>query len=224
MGFEPISINIKDIRRFTEIAYIIDSPRFIKEADKIRKRYNITQPLRNNNIQQWTLANIPKKKIPALFEEITDLLTFFGYDSNYQDVFEKAVFGGNIEDGDYESTALINFSKLPPFLKYERTLLFGIIITPQTDKEDIIKAFNRYKKIEKELQSSPDSYSSTDKRVDKKNEIERDRKWYWKKINGMTYRQIAKEEGIKDEDFYPDNKFRIKEGFSSYKKKLLGSE
>lgn len=224
MNFEPININIKDLRRFTEVAYIIDSPLFIKEAEKIRKKYSITQPLRNNNLQQWTLTNIPKKKIPELFREITDLRIFFSYDSNYQDVFEKVVLGGDIEDDDYESTILVNFSKLPPFLKYERTLFFGIILTPQTDKKDVVKAFNRYKKIEKELQSSPDSYSLTDKRVDKRNAIKRDRKWYWKKTNEMTYRQIAKEEGIEDKDFYPDNKFMIKEAVISYKKKLLGSK
>jgi hypothetical protein len=220
MNFEPINISIKDIRCFTEIAYIIDSPLFIREADKIRKRYNITQPLRNNNIQQWTLVNIPKKKIQALFKEITDLLTFFSYDSNYQDVFEKAVFGCDIEASDYQSTHLVNFANLPPYLKYEKSILFGIIITPQTDKDDVVKAFKRYKQIEKELQSSPDSYSSTSERIDKRTEIERDRNGYWKRINKLTYWQIAQADGISRDDFKAFYKNRIREAIKSYKQKL----
>jgi hypothetical protein len=44
MDFEPINIKIKDAKLFTEIAYVIDNPSFIKEADKIRKKYKITAP------------------------------------------------------------------------------------------------------------------------------------------------------------------------------------
>jgi hypothetical protein len=97
-------------------------------------------------------------------------------------------------------------------------------LTPQTDEKDVVAIFKRYQKIQKELNSNEETFSSTDKRIDEKTNVKRDRKWYWKKISGMTYRQIAKEEGIGDEDFYPDNKFKIKEAVLSYKKKLLGSK
>ncbi len=147
MSFEPINIKINDLRRFSEIAYLVDSSLFIKEAIKIRQKYQITKPLGNEDIQQWALVNVPKQKIPFLFEEITDLGTLFGYDSNYQIVFEKAVLGGIIEDIDYKNTLLVNFSKLPSFLTNQRTQAFGILLTPQTDEKDVVATFKRYQKI-----------------------------------------------------------------------------
>lgn len=226
VAFEPININInrEDLRRFTEVAFIIDNPSFVKEATKIRKKYKITKPMKDDDIQQWTLTNIPRGKIPLLFKEITDLRIFFSYDSNYQTVFEKAVFGGVIEDSDYKNTLLLNFAKLPSFLTYLPTQIFGILLTPQTDKKDVATAFKRYQEIQKELNSNEETYASTDKRIDERTEIERDRKWYWKKGRKMKYRQIFKEEGGKDEDFYPNNKAKIKEAILSYKKKLLGQK
>lgn len=222
MTFEPINIDIKDLRRFTEVAYIIDSPLFIKEAKRIRKKYKITYPLRKNNLQQWTLANVPEKEIKNLFQEITDLRIFFSYDSNYQDVFEKAVLGGNVNEEDFGNTSLINFAKLPPFLSHLVSHNFAILLTPQTDKKDVFAAYKQYRSILKEFQSESGTHNPRDKRIDQRNEIERDRRWYWKKENGMKYREIAKEEGIKDEDFYPNYKSMLKEAILSYKKRLIG--
>jgi len=86
--------------------------------------------------------NVPEEKISDFYKDITDLRIFFGYDSNYEVVFEKAVLGCNIKDGDYQSTSLINFAKLPNYLTEINTQVFGILLTPQTDKKDIIEAFN----------------------------------------------------------------------------------
>lgn len=220
MNFEPIEIKIKDTRLMTEIAYAIDRPLFVERANKIRRKYKIITPLRNGNYRGWMMSHIGEKNIPKFYKEITDLRFFFGYDTNYQEVFEKAVLGCDIDEGDYQSTHLVNFANLPPYLKYEKSILFGIIVTPQTDKKDVRKAFERYKQIEKELQSSPDSYSSTDERIDKRTKIERDRKWYWKRAGGMGYRRIAHEEGVSDIDYYTQYKDLIREAIKSYKEKL----
>lgn len=220
MSFEPINIKIKDPRRFSEIAYLIDSPLFIKEATKIREKYKVTKPMGNEDIQQWILINIPRKKIPLLFEEITDLGTLFGYDSNYQTVFEKAVLGGIIEDTDYKSTLLVNFSKLPSFLTNQRTQAFGILLTPQTDEKDVVATFKRYQKIQKELNSNVETFSSTDKRIDKRTEIERDRKWYWEHQHTKTYWQIAQTDGISRDRFEDSYKDMIAKAIKSYRQKL----
>jgi len=220
MSFEPINIKIKDPRRFSEIAYLTDSPLFIKEATKIRSKYKITDPIKDADIQQWALTHIPKGKIPLLFGEISDLLTLFSYDSNYLTIFEKAVLGGVIEDADYKNTSLVNFSKLPSFLTNQRTQAFGILLTPQTDEKDVVATFKQYQKIQKELNSSEETFSSTDKRIDKRMEIERDREWYWKHINKQTYWQIAQSDGVNRDQFEDFVKDRIAKAIKSYKQKL----
>lgn len=176
--------------------------------------------MKDEDVQQWTLANISRKKIPHLFKEISDLRVFLCYDSNYQTVFEKAILGGTIEDSDYKSTLLINFAKLPAFLKYPPSQNFGILLTPQTDKKDVVTAFRRYQAIQKELNSDIETYISTDKRIDKRAEIERDRSWYWRQKNGQTYWQIAQADGISRDDFEDFYKDRIAKAVKSYKQKL----
>lgn len=220
MSFEPINIKIKDPRQFSEIAYLVDSPLFFKEANKIREKYKITRPMGNENTQQWALTNIPKEKIPLLFNEIANLVTFFSYDSNYLAIFEKAVLGGVIEDADYKNTLLVNFSKLPSLLTNQRTQGFGILLTPQTDEKDVVATFKQYQKIQKELNSNKDTFVSTDKRIDKRMEIERDREWYWKQKNKQTYWQIARSDGVSRDQFEDFVKDRIVKAIKSYKQKL----
>jgi len=220
MNFEPINISFNDLRRYTEIAYIVDRPSIIKEAKKIRKKYNITKPMRDDGIQYWTLKNIPRKRIPELFKDIVDMRMYFGYDSNYSDVFERTVFGGDISDDDYQSTILVNFVNLPPFIKYEKVPLYGIVLTSQTDKKDVVKAFDRYKQIERNFQLSEDTYSSTDERIDEQTEIKRNRNWYWKRQHKISYWQIAQSEGVSRDNFNDYHKDRIAKAVKSYKQKL----
>lgn len=220
MNFEPININIKDSRRFAEVAFVIDSPHFVKRAREIRGRYGINKPIGKEDVQQWVLANISKEKTQALFEEITALRISLSCDSHYQTVFEKAVLGGNIQDIDYKNTILINFAKLPSFLTYLPTQAFGILLTPQTSENNIKSAYKKYRQILQEFQSSPDTFSLRDNKISDREKIDRDRKWYWKKEKGIKYRQIAKESGIDDESFYTQYKDVIREAIKSYKEML----
>jgi len=128
--FEPVEIKITNLKEYTDIAFVIDSPLFIGEAKKIRRKYGVAKPLRSGNYQHWLMINLGRKKIPVFYKEIEDLRLFLGFESNYQDVFENAVLGCNITDGDYRTTRLINFSKLPPFLEYGKALVWAILVTP----------------------------------------------------------------------------------------------
>ncbi|MBU0708816.1 hypothetical protein KJ596_03655 [Patescibacteria group bacterium] len=221
-GFEPIQINIKDLRAFTEVAYLIDRPSFIREAKKIREEYGIIQPLQERDYRQWLMHNVGEKMIPSFYRDLEDMRHFCQYESHYDTVFELAVLGCSIRDSDYKHTCLISFLKLPYYLKDSDTQNFAILLTPQTDKKDVISAYKRYKKILEELQSSPDTYCYIDRRIDKRSEIERDRKWYWKRVEGKSYWQIAKEEGVSDRETYDSfYKDRIVKAIKSYKDKLL---
>jgi len=220
MSFEPININISDPKLYADVAFAIDNILFIKEANKIRKRYKITAPFRNDNYQDWIVTHLGKDNIPKLFKDITDLRLFIGFDSNYQNVFEKAVLGCDIYDGDYEIVELINLSKQPSHITNTPSTLFAMTLTPQTRKKDIAKTFRHYKKITKQLQSEPDSYSQNDEPVDSRDNIKRDRNWYWKRVRDKTYRQIARESGINEVDFYTSYKYTIREAINAYKKKV----
>jgi len=62
MSFEPVNIKIKDTRSYTEIAYIIDRPLFIKEAKKLREKYGIKKPLGKVEPREWFTRIMSLKK------------------------------------------------------------------------------------------------------------------------------------------------------------------
>jgi len=139
MSFEPINININDPKLFADVAFAVDNVLFIKEANKIRKRYKITSPLRNGNYQDWVITHLNKDYIHKLFKDITDLRLFFGLDSNYQTVFEKAVLGCDIYEEDYKNTELIYLPQPPSHITDTPSTLFALTLTPQTRKKEWIK-------------------------------------------------------------------------------------
>lgn len=220
-GFEPAKIKIKDFKKYTDIAFIIDSPIFIKEAKKIRKKYGISKPFGLNNYQHWLITNLGKKTIRVFYKKIKDLRMSMGLETNYQDVFEKAVLGCEITDVDYVATQLINFSKLPSFVTYKTYFIWAILITSQTKKKDVLEAFGKYKEAMRKVQASPDTHYRADEYNKIRKEVDRDRKWYWKVRKGMTYRQIARQDGISGDDFNRSVKDLIVKAVKAYRKNLF---
>lgn len=210
MNFEPIEIKINDCKPYADVALAIDSPFFINEANKIRKEYGIKTPLRQNYWQLWVDKNIIQKKgirpVSELFSKITEIRAKMILTVNYQPVFEKAVFGCDIEENDYQTTQLINFQQLPHYLDNRLPIseLYAILLTPQTRKKDVDKLYKKYTELMKKFKEDVETEIFFNKKKDYQGEIVRDRKWYWKK-KGKTYLEIAQEDkercGIDPEDY-----------------------
>ena len=147
MNFEPINIKVRDLKSYADIALAIDSPFFMTEANLIRKEYGIINPLRQKDWREWVDLNIIQKKgkkvVAKLFSKITEIIARMILTSNYQLVFEKAVFGCDIEEKDYQSTQLINFLKLPYHLDKRLPIseLYAILLTPQSRKKDVERLY-----------------------------------------------------------------------------------
>lgn len=199
MNFEPINIKVSDLKSYVDIALAIDSPFFITEANLIRKEYGITNPLRQKDWREWIDINIIQKKgekaVAGLFSKITEIRARMILTPNYQVVFEKAVFGCDIEDGDYETTLLINFQKLPEYLDYKLPIseMYAILLTPQTRKMDLEKLYDKYLLIMSQFREGEKTKILFDKSKDYQGQIKRDRKWYWEKVDGKNELQIAED-------------------------------
>ena len=190
MNFEPISIKVNDLKSYVDIALAIDSPFFIIEANLIRKKYGIINPLRQKDWREWVDLNIIQKKkekvVAKLFSKITEIRARMILTSNYQLVFEKAVFGCDIEEEDYQSTQLINFFKLPYHLDKRLPIseLYAILLTPQTRKKDVNRLYKEYKELMNKFKKDVNTKALFNDKKDYQVEIERDRGWYWEKVNG----------------------------------------
>jgi hypothetical protein len=224
MEFEPIEIDIDDLRLHSEIAYLIDSPLFIEKADELRKKYSLNQPFGSESYKYWFLKVLKKNKASKFLKDIIILRQSFGYGSNYQEIFKRAVLGCDIRDSDYQNTSLINFSELPFYLTHLKNYDFGILITPQSDKKDVDKIFNQYKRMIKAFRTHElTSICQADRRIDGKSGIKEVRKWYWYKKHhpNVKYKQIAITTGITSEEYKKFNYGKImKESLRIYKEKL----
>jgi len=223
--FEPINIKIKHPKLFADVAFAIDSPYFVKQAQDIRKKYGIIAPLKEKDCYSWVVKNIAKKKgrktARKLFDEIDEIRFGMNLTVNYGNVFVKAVFGCNIENYDYEPTYLINFQDPPKYFYYtlSKSELYAIVLTPQSRKKDVDKLFKEYKKIMETMKKDPEARDIFDDYKDTQGNIERDRKWYWRK-KGKTYLEIAQEDkerrGIDSEDY----KETVRKAIKAYEKFL----
>lgn len=163
MNFEPIEIKISDIELFGEVALTIDNQDFIASTNRIRKKYGIKKPFRNNDYHSWIISDIIKKKgedeAKRLFNDIDFARKDLILTDNYFNVIEKAVFGADIFDSDYESTPLVNLRKIPPYYTQGPTEegLSAVVLTPQTEEKDVMALYRkhrekleRYRKVEKQ--------------------------------------------------------------------------
>jgi len=197
--FEPININIRDLKLFADIAFAVDSPFFIKRAEVIRKRYGITSPLRKNDYHSWVIKSVidakSKKETRNLFREITEARTDINLTVNYAEVLAKAVFGCDIKEKDYKTTYLINFQDPPKYFHeyVPKSELYAIVLTPQTRKKDVEKLFRKYSDTIKTLKRDPETADIFDRYDDFKNEIKRDREWYWLRQGGLKFDEIFDE-------------------------------
>lgn len=193
MSFEPINIKIDDLKLFADVAFAIDSPYFIKGANDIRKKYEINSPLENCDYLSWVQKNLNRESSKKLFKEIEDLRFEMNLTVNYHTVFDKAIFGCDIQVGDYESTFLINFQDIPEyFLEYTpKSELYGIVLTPQTRLKDVQRVFSEYNRIMQQMKKDEEAKDIFNEYVRIKKakitDIKMVREWYW-----IMYRDLIK--------------------------------
>lgn len=181
MSFEPINIKIDDLKLFTDVALAIDSPFFINEAIELRKKHCIAESLGGGSYQTWVVEHLNEKAIKTFFKQVSEIRARMILTANYQKVFEKAVFGCNIENGDYETTMLINFQKLPDYLSYKLPIfeMYAILLSPQTRYDDVKNTFTKYEKLMASFREKVDTVNLFDYYSQSKSNIKTVREWYW---------------------------------------------
>lgn len=185
MSFEPINIEIDDLKLFADIAFAIDSPYFIKRANDIRKKYEINRPPDNCDCLCWVQKNLDRKFLKRLFKDVENLRFEMNLTVNYHTVFVKAIFGCDIQIGDYESTFLINFQDIPKyFLEYTpKSELYGIVLTPQARLEDVQQVFSEYNRIMQQMKKNEEDRDIFNDYIRikkaKLTDIKMVREWYW---------------------------------------------
>jgi len=224
MKYEPVKINIKGNRKYGDIACLMDRDDFLKKIALIRKRWKISKLIKTRRLRDWELMMQKQKKLSSFMKDVELISKHFDPLGNYFFAIYKAIICGVVSNNDYH-TAYLRF--VDNDVDVGQPTRFAIYFTADTTKEELLEVFDEFKKSVSSIRKirPVDRYyfSYGDKKPDTISNIKRDRAWYWKKKQGKTYLQIAKEDkergGIDPEDY----KETVRKAIKQYEKRLQTS-
>ena len=102
---------------------------------------------------------------------------------------------GKVTDKDYESVYInttpvgipVGISPISP--AYPWLLEFELRFSPLTKETEIVEAFRSFKNNEKSFEYYEKVWGPIPR--DRIDEVKRDRKWYWRNLDGKSYKDIA---------------------------------
>lgn len=192
-NMDRIDIEIKDNKEFGDVAFLVDKHAFLNAIEDLRKKWNIKSLSPSNKFKDWQQKLFDKgyRKYEEFEIDIRDLRIRFNRPETFDEVISYALVCGEIPDEIYNSTYYEVESGVLPERLQSKTTRVAIYITPQSQQEDVLRAFSEVKKrIFKARNDGYDAFFSLyDK--DEITNIKRDREWYWRNLEGESYKKIA---------------------------------
>lgn len=212
----------KDIY-YQELALLFDKPGFINLLPDLRRTYKVANlfsledfdeefdtHLHGDHFGEEVKVNLSKysniKQLKASFPEMYDflhikndmpemldaecnLLCFeFNRPTYFVEAIEQAIFCGAVDDKHFKPTEakVVNFGDMGAWETFERVAIF---VSPTSTYEEVKEEFRKAN----ELMKTDKRLSYYRPRVDVTPNTRKYRKWYWERIKGKTYQQIADE-------------------------------
>lgn len=206
---------------YQELALLLDKPAFINLLPDLRRTYFVSNlfsiddfdeeldtHLHDTHYQEVIKLNLTKySKINELEEQFPDLFEFIGgkndmpemldaecnlicFEFNrptyFVEAIEQAIFCGAVDDKHFKPTEanVVNFGEMGAWETFERVAIF---VSPTSTYEEVKEEFRKAK----DLMKTDKRLSYYRPRVDVTPNTRKYRDWYWERINGKTYQQIA---------------------------------
>lgn len=191
-----------DLKDYLDVAY--EKPINSKKTKKINlSKYKGVDNILEAVLFNETVFNTNKinEEMPIyqlIATEANMVCVKFNRPSHFAEVVKQAIFCGAIEEDTLRTTysKIIENDALFSTSGYFQLPQMAIFISPTTTYEELKKVFREANKLYK-----------TDKRliyyqprIDTISNIKKYRDWYWEKLNGKTYKEIADEWVEKHED------------------------
>lgn len=225
MKIDPIEIDIKDKKLFTQIAFLVDRPDFIKEITAIRKKYSISVEFQQQDYfekaSNESLSSLPVLKA-KLLPAIAKMRNNYKYPPHFDDVIFQVIMFNRVRS--IKSTQVVmHLSTDSKSQKLsEQSLELSILLTPLSTKQEVVAAYEEAKQMREEYESKHSLSKVLDK--DTLTNIIRDRKWYLQKLSGMTYKNMLDEWNNDTTNNYIDDENDVIKAVSRYKKTLLSTK
>lgn len=208
---------------YQELALLFDKQAFIDLLPDLRQTYKIVNlfPLDNFdeeldthlhgthfeesvkvNLAKYSKSKELKKTFPDLYDFLSDennmpemldaesnLICYeFNRPPYFVETIQQAIFCGVVDDTHFKPTKakVIDFEEMGAWSTLERIAIF---VSPTSTYEDVKEEFRKAK----ELMKSDKRLSYYQPQSDIAPNIRKYRNWYWERIKGKTYQQIADE-------------------------------
>ena len=205
MKIEPIKIDIKDNKKYGEIAFLVDRGDFLKEVARLRDKWQIKHLYKPNHWYDWIKELQKQNKSDIFWNEIKSIRKRFNLTSNFDLPILMAVVCGYV-NGSFYRTASI--APLNGGADMGLPTMFAIYITPDTTKRDLDLVFKEFKsqvKLVRKIRPVDRFYLPYgNPKPDTIGNVKRDREWYWQHKQGKSYGQILKEALAKGEHITRD--------------------
>jgi len=222
---EPIKIEIDNPRRLCDIAYLMDRDDFLQEVVRLRKKWQIEKLITPKKELDWESFLVKNRQIDEFWQDIDSLRNRFKLTSNYNKALIFAIVCGVVNEDTYHTSF---WASIDNDMDVGAPTMFVIYFTADTTEKELLKTFNEYKTQIKTLRKIKplDRFfqSVGNTQPDTISNIKRDREWYWKKKQGKTCLEIAKEDKQKGSIDPEDYVETIKKAIRQYRKRLSFSK
>lgn len=216
-----IDIKTQNDVYYQELALLFDKPNLLNLLSNLRTTYGIVNlfPIsdidkltdiyfRQNlrlvtiDLSKYSKTNELKESFPDFYEFICNkndmpimldaecnLICFeFNRPTYFVESIEQAIFCGAVDDKHFKPTEakVVNFGEMGAWETFERIAIF---VSPTSTYEEVKEEFRKAK----DLMKTDKRLSYYRPRVDVTPNIRKYRNWYWERIKGKTYQQIADE-------------------------------
>jgi len=127
--------------------------------------------------------------LPEMLDAESNLICYeFNRPPYFVEPIYQAIFCGIVDDSYFKPTEakIVNFEQMGSWPTLERIAIF---VSPTSTYEEVKEEFRKAK----ELMKNNKRMSYYHAQVDKAPNIRKYREWYWERIRGKTYKQIADE-------------------------------
>lgn len=191
-----IEIDIKDNKRFLDVAIVVDRQDFRVEVERIRQEFNIPFPLNAVQLRQFIMDLYKQKKETTFRDRIEKARKTLRLPITFLNVIEAVALTNRVDDSNYKPAFLTHKLDVYNEEAGEVSEIYSIVLSPNARDSDVLKALQEYRdQLDNEKGVGDYKYIGTvwGKEKDKPS-IKSYRRWYWENQSGRTYQQICEDE------------------------------
>lgn len=204
MKLKPIEIDIENKRLYAQVAFLVDNDSFLKDIQEVRQRFHIDPTFQKANyfekssddelakIKTFDLSRLKNKtKISKqqveFFKKVAEIRGKYKYPPYFDDIIIQAILFNKTRSAKTTFAIL----HITDGVNLNHDLEMAILLSPISTKKEVNQAFEEATSLMKDYKKYHPLTTKIKMRKGDLKEIERDRDWFWKNINGQSPHDIA---------------------------------